>query len=51
MPGFPLRYQIFKMLLKKNRQFIANPCFCFIPKLQQSNEQEKSFVQGGVDIC
>lgn len=25
----PLKYQIFKMLPKKNRQFIAIPCFCF----------------------
>lgn len=27
------------------------PVFVFFPKLQQSNEQGKSFLQGGADIC
>lgn len=30
---------------------LAPGLFFFFPKLQQSNEQGKSFLQGGADIC
>lgn len=49
LSGFPMRYQIFKMIPKKNRQFIAFPSFYF-SQAPQLNEQEKPFVQGGVDM-